>query len=383
MSFGNKIGFEFTGFAQNFPNPDAVFSDECGSIILELDGKENLKEVFGETEYILLGHTQKEPVITIDDISLPIDELLNAWQEPLAKIFPVKTQANAAQTEPTNFKYEERNTRRPAIKIASPKVFIPIFPGTNCEYDLTTAFEKSGATVESLVIRNYVPEQINETVQKVAQTIKEAQILMLAGGFSAGDEPDGSGKFIAVMLRNPFIKEAIAELLNKRDGLILGICNGFQALIKLGLLPYGKISDLTAVSPTLTYNKIGQHISCMVKTKITSVKSPWFSKINTGEIFTIPASHGEGRFYAGADIVENLAANGQIAAQYVDFDGKATYDISHNPNGSYMAIEAITSPDGRVMGKMGHTERIGDNIAINVPGHRDYRLFESGVNYFK
>ncbi|MDR1701531.1 MAG: phosphoribosylformylglycinamidine synthase, partial [Sporomusaceae bacterium] len=364
MSFGNKIGFEFTNFSQNFTDPAAIFSDECGSLLLELSGEENLAAVFGDTEYLLLGHTQAEPVVKIENLSLAIEELLTAWQEPLAKIFPTQAKDTASEDKPRNFNYTERNLRRPAIKIARPKVFIPVFPGTNCEYDLTSAFEKSGAKVDSLVIRNFAADQICETVEKVAQAIKEAQILMLSGGFSAGDEPDGSGKFIAVMLRNPLIKEAIDGLLNKRDGLILGICNGFQALIKLGLLPTGKISDLTAASPTLTYNKIGRHISCMVKTKVTSLKSPWFSRMEAGEIFTIPASHGEGRFYASAPVVEDLAANGQIAAQYVDFDGNASNEISHNPNGSYLAIEAITSPDGRVMGKMGHTERIGSQVAV-------------------
>jgi phosphoribosylformylglycinamidine synthase len=267
--------------------------------------------------------------------------------------------------------------------VAKPRVFIPVFPGINCEYDTAKAFENAGALAETFVVKNLTPQAVEESIEAMVRAINKAQILMLPGGFSAGDEPDGSGKFIAAMLRNPRIKEAITELLENRDGLMLGICNGFQALIKLGLVPYGKIVDLTPDMPTLTYNNIGRHVSCMVQTKVVSKLSPWLSGVELGSTHSIAVSHGEGRFVATPEQLAVMAANGQIATQYVDLTGAPTYDIRFNPNASVMAIEGITSPDGRVFGKMGHSERIGGGLYRNVPGEYDMGMFRAAVDYFK
>ena len=276
---------------------------------------------------------------------------------------------------------KQKATHSPGI--AKPRVLIPVFPGTNCEYDSQRAFEKAGAEVETLVIANLSVSALEQTIQKMEKMIKNAQMIMLPGGFSAGDEPEGSGKFIAATFRNPVIKDAVMDLLQNRDGLMLGICNGFQALIKLGLVPYGEIRDIDENSPTLTYNQIGRHISCLVDTKITSNLSPWLWGTETDDIYTIPVSHGEGRFVAPQSVIDELATKGQIATQYVDPSGNATYDIRYNPNGSICAIEGITSPDGRVLGKMGHSERIGNGLYKNVSGEKDQKIFVSGVNYFK
>ena len=274
--------------------------------------------------------------------------------------------------------------RNRPLKVANkPRIFIPIFPGTNCEYDSAKAFEKAGGLVETLVIRNLNAVDVEQSIQEVVKRIDQSQIVMLPGGFSAGDEPDGSGKFIATMLRNPRIKEAVMKLIKQRDGLMLGICNGFQALIKLGLVPYGEIRDLTVDSPTLTYNKIGRHISCMVQTKVVSTLSPWFSGVELGEVHTVPVSHGEGRFVASQEVIQTLITNGQIATQYVDFDGNPSNDVIYTPNGSYEAIEGITSPDGRILGKMAHSERTAGGLAINVPGNKYQPIFAGGVNYFR
>ena len=249
--------------------------------------------------------------------------------------------------------------------------------------DSARAFRKAGADAEIHIIRNLTTAQLEDSIRELEKKIRESQIIMIPGGFSGGDEPDGSAKFITAVFRNPAIKDAVTDLLENRDGLMLGICNGFQALIKLGLVPEGKIVDMTENSPTLTYNKIGRHASCLVRTGITSVKSPWLAGVEAGDVFTIPVSHGEGRFIADDETLARLAANGQIATQYVDFDGNPSMDIAFNPNGSVMAIEGITSPDGRVFGKMGHSERIGKNVYKNVTGEKDQKIFESGVKYFK
>ena len=262
-------------------------------------------------------------------------------------------------------------------------VVIPVFPGTNCEYDSKRAFEKAGAKVELVVIRNKTEKDIQDSINDLEQAIKKAQIMMLPGGFSAGDEPEGSGKFIATFLRNEKLKNAITDLLENRDGLMIGICNGFQALIKLGLLPYGKIMPLTKEDATLTFNTIGRHVSQMVNTRIASVNSPWLSKVEVGDIHTIPVSHGEGRFVAPIDVLEELFNNGQVFTQYVDDSNEPTMVSPFNPNGSMMAIEGIVSRDGRVLGKMGHSERQGDNRFVNIYGEMDQLLFEAGVNYFK
>ena len=260
---------------------------------------------------------------------------------------------------------------------------IPVFPGTNCEYDSKRAFEKAGAKVELVLIRNKTEEDIKKSVDELEQAIRKAQIVMLPGGFSAGDEPEGSGKFIATVLRNPKLKDAISDLLDNREGLMIGICNGFQALVKLGLLPYGNIKEMDKDDPTLTFNTIGRHLSQMVETRIASVKSPWLANLNVGDIHTIPISHGEGRFVAPKEVIEKLFENGQVFTQYVDSQGQPTMESPYNPNGSMMAIEGIVSLDGRVLGKMGHSERQGQNRNKNIYGEMDQLLFEAGVKYFK
>lgn len=376
MAFGNRIGIKLTAKQTD------LFTPDYGSIVLELPADLQAEVILKELDYQILGQTIPQQVIAVNDTEITLAEALAAWQEPLEEVFPAHPDLVAGKPESFPY-YNNRNNCRPAVSVAKPRVLIPVFPGTNCEYDTVKAFEQAGAIAETLVIRNLTSNHIEESVAVLSQKISAAQIVMLPGGFSAGDEPDGSGKFIATMFRNPRIKEAVTELLQRRDGLMLGICNGFQALIKLGLVPYGEIRDLTDSSPTLTFNKVGRHISCMVSTKIISTLSPWLNYVKPGEVFSIPASHGEGRFYATAEEIERLAANGQIATQYVDFDGRPTYDVRFNPNGSFHAIEAITSPDGRVLGKMGHSERIGSNVAANIPGNKDQRLFSAGVKYFK
>ncbi len=277
----------------------------------------------------------------------------------------------------------ERGRKRPAARIAAPRVLITVFPGTNCEYDSARAFERAGAKATTLVIRNRTASDIGASIDEAAKLLANSQILMIPGGFSAGDEPDGSGKFIAAFFCNPRLKEAVAALLDKRDGLALGICNGFQAIIKLGLVPWGEIRTPLPESPTLTFNTIGRHISRMAHTKIVSVKSPWFLLGDVGDVHSIPISHGEGRFVAPEACIRNLFANGQVATRYVDAEGRYADTMDGNPNGSHAAIEGITSPDGRVLGKMAHSERRGENVLKNVPGVKDQLLFESGVEYFK
>ncbi|MDR3587148.1 MAG: phosphoribosylformylglycinamidine synthase [Desulfosporosinus sp.] len=376
MSFGNRIGMAF-----NFQTDiKKMFAPDYGSIVLEIEAAVNLGDVFDGLAYQLLGFTQEKPVITVNGVEIKLDEALQAWEKPLEKIFPTQTEK---VSQPQKISFNLRNTQKPSSKVARPRIFIPVFPGTNCEYDSAKAFEKAGGLVETMVIRNLTAADVEQSIQAMVKKIDSSQIVMLPGGFSAGDEPDGSGKFIATMFRNPRINEAVLKLIKQRDGLMLGICNGFQALIKLGLVPYGEILDLMEDSPTLTYNKIGRHVSCMVQTKVVSVLSPWFSGVNLGEIHTVPISHGEGRFVASKDVIETLIANGQVATQYVDFDGNPSNDISYSPNGSYEAIEGITSPDGRILGKMAHSERTGTEIAINIPGNKYQPIFAGGVNYFR
>lgn len=376
MSFGNRIGVNLIASL----NEQMFFSPDYGSVVLELDESVILPEAFGEIEYKLLGHTMEDPVIRLGEMEIPLDTAWEAWSKPLEKVFPTQTEKI---TQPKTIKYEHRNTHNSPMKIAKPRILIPVFPGTNCEYDSARAFEKAGGIVETLVIRNLTPTDVEESIRNLAGQIRHSQIVMLAGGFSAGDEPDGSGKFIATMFRNPIIKDAVMELLQQRDGLMLGICNGFQALIKLGLVPYGTILDINEDSPTLTYNKIGRHISCMAQTKIVSILSPWFSKMELGEIHSVALSHGEGRFVANNEIIKKLIENGQVATQYVDMAGNPSNDILYTPNGSYEAIEGITSPDGRILGKMGHSERTGINVARNITGNKVQPIFESGVKYFR
>ena len=277
----------------------------------------------------------------------------------------------------------EEKLKSKITRVEKPRVVIPVFPGTNCEYDCRRAFEKEGAEVHEVIIRNLNKEALIDSINMLKKEIDKSQIIMLPGGFSAGDEPDGSAKFIATIFRNPKIKDSVMNLLNKRDGLILGICNGFQALIKLGLLPYGKIIDIEEDMATLTYNNINRHMSSIVRTKITSKKSPWFNEVSLGEVHSIPISHGEGRFVASEDLLKELVENDQIATQYVDLEGNVAINMPYNPNGSSLAIEGITSRDGRILGKMGHSERIGENLYKNIPGEFDQKLFKSGVDYFR
>ncbi len=376
MSFGNRIGIALNKQV----DIKSLFTTDYGSMVLEIGEHVDLDDVFGEVEYKLLGHTQEKLVITVNGVDIELNLALQAWEKPLEKIFPTQTEKVAV---PVVMSYDLRNTQKSSLKVAKPRVFIPVFPGTNCEYDSSKAFEKAGGLVETLVIRNLNAVDVEQSIQEMVKKIEQCQIIMLPGGFSAGDEPDGSGKFIAAMFRNPRIHEAVLDLIQHRDGLMLGICNGFQALIKLGLVPYGEIRNLTAASPTLTYNKIGRHTSCMVQTKIVSTLSPWFSGVSLGDIHTVPISHGEGRFVAPTEVIQALITNGQIATQYVDLDGNPSNDIIYTPNGSYEAIEGITSPDGRILGKMAHSERTGKGVAINVPGNQYQPIFTGGVNYFR
>lgn len=377
MCLGNKIGFKFS---KAFNNSTLLYPD-YGSIILELDTKENISELLKGIEYEQLGFTIKEEEIQIEEEIISLNETLESYTSPLEKVFPTKV--NEDKKELYNISFEKSFNISPSIKVPKPKIFIPVFPGTNCEYDSQRAFQKAGGEVESFVFKNLNHKDIEEAIDKMVKHIDVSQIMMLPGGFSAGDEPDGSGKFITAILRNERIKEAVMRLLHQRDGLMLGICNGFQALIKLGLVPYGDIRELDEGSPTLTHNSIGRHVSCMVRTKVVSKLSPWFSNEALGEIHTLPISHGEGRFVCSEEEIRRLINNGQVATQYVDFEGNATYCIEHNPNGSYYAVEAITSPDGRILGKMAHSERRGLGLYKNVPELNEQKIFEAGVSYFK
>lgn len=315
------------------------------------------------------------------DTIVSMDEALKAWTSKLEKVFPTKA-VKDAETIETKL-YDTKDIYVCKNKVAKPTVFIPVFPGTNCEYDSTIAFERAGANVVTKVFRNLSAKDIRDSVDEFAQAIAQAQIIMFPGGFSAGDEPDGSAKFFATAFQNAKMKEAVNKLLNERDGLALGICNGFQAMIKLGLVPYGEIVGQKEDSPTLTYNTINRHISKMVYTKVVTNKSPWLQLAKLGKTYVTPASHGEGRFVAPQEWIDKLFANGQVATQYADFDGNLSMDEEWNVNGSYAAIEGITSPDGRCLGKMAHVERRGDSVARNIYGEQDLKIFESGVLYFK
>ena len=372
--FGNNFGFKFEKELTN----DELFAPLSGSMILEL---EDGAELDSNIVSYLLGEVTEDAKIQIHSKTVEIGEIIDRWTAPLEKVFPTKAQC--PKMEQSANLYTERNTKAPAIKVAKPTVFIPVFPGTNCEVDTARAFEKAGANVETLIVKNLKPSDIEDTIAKMEEIINRSQMIMFPGGFSGGDEPDGSGKFIATTFRNPKISEAVNNLLKNRDGLMLGICNGFQALIKLGLVPYGEIRDIKDTDPTLTFNTVGRHISHMAYTRVTSVKSPWFAGVNAGDVFAIPVSHGEGRFVADSETVKNLIANGQVATQYVDLNGNPSDDITYNLNGSVCAIEGITSPDGRILGKMGHSERKGENLYANVPFNKDQLIFESGVKYFK
>ena len=367
--FGNKLGFEFTSDID-------VFDPMYGSFVLELS------EDVQNDKLVEIGKVISEAKIISKDVNLDLEELLDIWEEPLEKVFPTKTNITKQEKiEKTVSNKKQLITRK--VQIVKPRVFIPVFPGTNCEYDVGKAFEDAGAITNTVVFKNTKPNDVVDSIEVFAKAIEESQIIMIPGGFSAGDEPEGSAKFISTVFRNEKLKDLIAKLLKERDGLMLGICNGFQALVKLGLVPYGEIIEAKADMPTLTFNDIGRHQSRMVNTKVVSKLSPWLAGAELGGIYNIPISHGEGKFIVTEEEYKALKANGQIATEYVDFEGNPTYDIKFNPNGSNFAIEGITSPDGRVFGKMGHSERVITDIMKNMPGEKDQKLFESGVNYYK
>ena len=367
MGLGNHIGFKMRADKTTHE----MFQPMYGSIVLEMVSDSPAGEILGETT--------KEYVFEACGEKLDMAQLQEIWEGKLEPVYPYR------KAGPTVEKINGKLTApaAPKIGVAKPKVIIPVFPGTNCEYDTAKAFARAGADPEILVIRNLTPADVAESCKALVKAIDNSQIVMLPGGFSGGDEPDGSAKFIASFFRNPEVTEAVRRLLQQRDGLMLGICNGFQALIKLGLVPYGDIRPITPYDPTLTFNTIGRHQSMLVRTRIASTGSPWLSKCEVGEQFTVAISHGEGRFVAPQEVLDTLMKNGQIATQYVDIEGNPTMDQSYNPNGSVLAIEGITSPDGRVFGKMGHSERSGEYLYKNVTGDKYQPIFEGGVDYFK
>jgi phosphoribosylformylglycinamidine synthase len=378
MAFGNKFGI---AFYQELTEEE-LFAPAYGALLLEVkeEGLAVIKDSGLNFRYV--GVVTDDKIFTYKEAKVELEEAQKSWENSLEKVFP--TSSGVKETLINTGIYEEKKSIYfTKEKIAKPRVFIPVFPGTNCEYDSAQAFEAAGATADIVVFRNLTPGSIEESVDRFVKAVKEAQIIMFPGGFSAGDEPDGSGKFIATAFQNAKLKEAVDELLKKRDGLALGICNGFQAIIKLGLVPYGEITPQKKDSPTLTTNHIGRHVSKYVYTKVVSNKSPWLKKAELGENYAIPTSHGEGRFVANQEWINKLFAAGQVATQYVDLEGNPTMSEEFNPNGSYYAIEGITSPDGRVLGKMTHSERKGNGVAINIIGNRDQLIFESGVEYFK
>ena len=376
MAFGNKIGFEVAKDV----DADKLFDPAYGNIALEMD-KADLALLEG-LDYKVAGKTIEGQYIDVDGYKVCLGKIYKAYESTLEPIFPTKAVEPTGEVKNINFIVNEH--QKSSLSIAQPKVFIPAFPGTNCEYDSARAFEDAGAKASIKVFRNLNYANIEDSIETMVKEIESSQIVMIPGGFSAGDEPDGSAKFIATVFRNPRIAEAVNDLLTNRDGLMLGICNGFQALIKLGLVPYGEIKPVTSEdAPTITYNNIGRHQAKVVTTRIASNKSPWLAGTQVGDLHSISISHGEGKFVANKETFDQLVANGQIATQYVDLDGNATYDIDYNPNGSFYAVEGITSADGRILGKMGHSERIGKYTLKNIHGEKDQKIFESGVNYFK
>ncbi len=371
MCLGNKIGAEI--------NCSSVFEKNYGSFVLEYTDE----IILDGYNFEIIGQTIDGEILKINGEEYSLESIIEAFLSPLEDIFPTEYYKEFDKADLTISPCSYESKKSSITKTARPRVIIPVFPGTNCEIDSKIAFEKAGAEAEIFVINNLTVDSFEKSIKNMAERINQSQIIMFPGGFSAGDEPEGSGKFIAAVFRNPYLKESVMELLNKRDGLILGICNGFQALVKLGLLPYGKIELMPENSPTLTYNKIGRHVSCMVRTKIISNKSPWLYNVKPGDIHTVAVSHGEGRFICDTENLENIIKNNQVATQYVDDNFSPTYDIKFNPNHSLYAIEGITSPDGRIFGKMCHSERIGLNLYKNVIGDYDQKIFKSGVEYFQ
>ena len=374
MAFGNKIGVSVSG---QIPGAD-LFAPGYGDIIAEIPA-DKIDDV--NVSYVLIGETTDDATLKYGEESILLDDAIKTWEKPLEKVFPTRSHKDTSVIDTPV--YDKGSVYVCKNKIAKPTVFIPVFPGTNCEYDSAKAFENAGAKVITKVFKNLTPEDIRDSVKIFEESINQSQIIMFPGGFSAGDEPDGSAKFFATAFRNEKIKEAVHKLLNERDGLALGICNGFQALIKLGLVPNGQITGQNENSPTLTYNTINRHVSKMVYTKVVSNKSPWLQLAELGGTYVNPASHGEGRFVAPEECIKELFANGQVATQYVNEQGQPTMDEEWNVNGSYYAIEGITSPDGRCLGKMAHIERKGNSVAMNIYGEQDLKVFEAGVKYFK
>ena len=376
MAFGNGMGVKI----EHDVDARDLFAPAFGDIIAEVPA-DKVSEL-GIT-YTVIGEVTDSAAIEYNDVKIALDEAVSAWEETLEKVFPTNSGAEGQDAKVETGLYDTSDIYICDHKIAQPTVFIPVMPGTNCEYDSAKAFERAGAKVITKVFRNMSASDIVDSVEVFEKAIEQSQIIMFPGGFSAGDEPDGSAKFFATAFKNAKMKEAVEKLLNERDGLALGICNGFQALIKLGLVPSGEITGQQPDSPTLTYNTIGRHISKMVYTKVVTNKSPWLREAELGGVYTNPASHGEGRFVANKEWLDKLFANGQVATQYCDPEGNITMNEEWNVNGSYCAIEGITSPDGRVLGKMAHSERRNRSVAMNIYGEQDMKIFESGVKYFK
>ena len=368
MAFGNGFGFRF----EDGLSMQQLFGYDYGAFLLE--STEELPGTY-------IGTVTDDGCFHYGSEAVNAAELLKRYEDKLESVYSCNIRQSSGEIKTLSFQTESRPI--PAVKCAKPKVLIPAFPGTNCEVDSARAVRDAGAEPEVFVINNLSSDGIARSVEQFAVRVRESQIVFIPGGFSGGDEPDGSGKFITAFFRNAAVKDAVTELLEQRDGLMCGICNGFQALIKLGLVPYGRILDTDENCPTLTFNSIGRHQSRIVRTRIASNKSPWLALTEVGEIYSVPISHGEGRFLAGEELILQLAENGQIATQYVDLDGEATSDVHFNPNNSLYAVEGITSPDGRVFGKMGHAERIGPDLYKNVPGNYDIRMFEAAVRYFQ
>jgi phosphoribosylformylglycinamidine synthase len=372
MSFGNRIGF-----SGERGDGDAFWSNgslDCGSIVAELS--EEYSGAYAEK----IGVTTEDPAITLGGSRVPIDELLAINEGVLEDVYPTCTPASGDAAPCLTAPAVSRAA--PKAGTAKPRVLIPVFPGTNCEYDSARAAQRAGLEPEILVLNNQSAQGVADSVRRFAGAAASSQIIFLPGGFSGGDEPDGSGKFITAFFRNPAVKDAAHDLLKHRDGLMLGVCNGFQALIKLGLVPYGEIRDTDAACPTLTYNVIGRHQSKIARIRIASNRSPWLAETRVGEVYSVPVSHGEGRFLCPPELLEKLRENGQLATQYVDTEGVPSMDSAFNPNGSVWAVEGITSPDGRVFGKMGHAERIGPELYRNVPGSYDLHIFDAARKYF-
>jgi phosphoribosylformylglycinamidine synthase len=372
MCLGNGLGFTF----QDALEMEELFSPRCGALILELEENADI----GRT----LGITAGEGTLIWRGESAALAELQKAYEGVLEGIFPCHAKSVEEEDEVEAISFRAQKSVKPhGVSVIKPRVLIPVFPGTNCEYESARAVQNAGAEADVMVINTLSPSDIKASIREFAARLSHAQALFLPGGFSNGDEPDGSGKYITAFLRNPLISDELTNLLDAREGLALGICNGFQALIKLGLLPYGRIMPPSESSPTLTYNLIGRHQSRLVRTRIASDMSPWLRYANVGEVYTVPVSHGEGRFLCSDNVLIDLIGKGQIATQYADENGRVSMDISVNPNGSRAAVEGITSPDGRILGKMGHSERIGNGLYKNVAGVFDLRLFDAAVAYFK